>query len=73
MKGVQVRDHAPVSQEILSLGNSVAATEFPRKFCRSATEYPSKFCRTKEILSLQSSLLSYRIPQEILSLSYNIS
>ena len=24
----------PVSQEILSPGNSVAATEFPRKYCR---------------------------------------
>ena len=29
-----VRGNGPVSQEILSLGNSVAATIFPRKSCR---------------------------------------
>ena len=28
------RKVVPVSQEILSPGNSVAATIFPRKFCR---------------------------------------
>ena len=28
----------PVSQEILSPGNSVAATEFPRKYCRGVPE-----------------------------------
>ena len=50
----------PVSQEILSPGNSVAATIFPRKFCRgdniseeilslyfnAATAFPRKFSRT---------------------------
>ncbi len=36
----------PVSQEILSLGNFVAATKFPRKFCRPPTKFPRKFGRT---------------------------
>ena len=48
--------HGPVSQGILSPGNSVAATIFPRKFCRSIlTQRPHflgyiaaarKFCPT---------------------------
>ena len=36
----------PVSQEILSLGNCVAATEFTRKLCRPAIEFTRGLCRS---------------------------
>ena len=41
-----------MSQEILSLGNFVAATEFTRKYCRWETEFTRRYCRSWEILSL---------------------
>ena len=41
-----------MSQEILSLGNFVAATEFTRKYCRWETEFTRRYCRHWEKLSL---------------------
>ena len=63
--GEAVRDE-PVSQEILSPGNSVArdseirsrdfisATVFPRKFCRTLRQ--NFLCKSQEILSLGNSV-----------------
>ena len=36
----------PVSQEIWTLGNLVAASKFPRKSGRSASKFPRKFGRS---------------------------